>query len=173
MKLIICILLGFILFVPIYGFLTAHGVAKQPAILLFLAIIAVPYFLPGRFYVMVGALLLLLWLGGDFLYPIVQAINTSIANGENAPARLWAAARQSAATTGEKLLHFPLPPGMAFGTGQKLARALENLQQAQQLCMQLSFTKNSRSGDKGPSDRQTAYCENQDSGIFAPLKADI
>lgn len=39
--------------------------------------------------------------------------------------------------------------------------------------MQLSFTKNSRSGAQAQYDGQTAYCHNQSSDIFAPLQADI
>jgi hypothetical protein len=173
MKFIICVLLGFVLFAPIYGFLTAHGVAREPAILIFLAIVAAPYFLPGRFWIMLGAFLLLVWLGWGFVYPIYEAVNRSIANGEKAPARLWAAVEQAAETAGEKLLHLPLPAGMAIGSSKNLAHAQEDLQQAEDLCMQLPFTKSFGAGEKGLYDAQTAYCQKQDSGIFTPLKADI
>jgi len=172
MKFIICVVLGFVLFTPIYGFLTSHGVAREPAILVFVTIVAAPYFLPARFWVTLGALLLVLWLGWGFVYPIYQAVNRSVANGEKAPARLLAAAQQAAETAGEKLLHLPLLAGMAIGSSKNLAQAQEELQQAEQLCMQLPFTKSFGSGE-GLYDAQTAYCQKQDSGIFTPLKADI
>jgi len=170
MKFLCSIALGFLLFVPVYGFLTAHGMAKGSAILVFLAIAGAPYYVPFRVWLMLGSLLLFLWLIWGFAYPMYQAVNRSIAAGEKEPAQIWAALKAAAEKGAKKYLHLP---GPAISSAENLARAEEQLQEAQQLCMQLPFAKSFGAGEKGLYDAQTAYCQKQDGGIFAPTKAYI
>jgi hypothetical protein len=163
MKFLLSVVLGFVLFVPVYGFLTSHGMAKGSAILVFLAIAAAPYYVPARVWVALGGLVVVLWLIWGFVYPMYQAVRRSIANGEKAPAQFLAALKAAAEKGAEKLFHLP---GAPISSAENLARAQEELQQAEQLCMQLPFASSF-------GEAQSLYCQKQDSGIFGPTKAYI
>jgi hypothetical protein len=152
MKYLLLLVLAFMAFPTVYGFLSSHGMGGASAIVVLVVIAVVLYNLPAKIW----AALAILWLLWSFLLPVWRSVDRAIANGEKAPGRLIAAATAAAQTALGKLLGkgFSIP----FSGARNLAQAQDDIQAGEKLCEGLSFVQ-TKFGDSSVANN---YCQGQD-----------